>query len=347
MRTKILILGQPPGRVPIRRMFEAEHYEVVKAETGEEGLKKLEIEKPNVILLDATARLDDTNLVRGLREMVPKGVVVMAAYDSMNSAMGAIRNGFREGMKLSSEAAKEGGVERESNLKYRIREGCVYLVKEKKLDRGADVFLDLLNSGYKGMIVSRTTPDEIKEFCKIEVPILWLSEDVSDERAVYPELRSLEKTITDYATKDRVVLLDRLDYLIVRASFKEVLGFIQRLRELFYLGKGVLIISMDPDTLGPQEYSLLEKETSEVKLRVEPDMPLDLWGILEFVHQQNTQGKKPSQKVIVEKFGITRTTTRKRIKRLCDMGLMMYSKNGRYKLWELTESGAALCGAHA
>ncbi len=347
MRAKILIFGQPPGRVPIRRILEAEHYEVVEAETGEEGLKKLEIEKPNVILLDATARLDDTNLVRGLREMVPEGVVVMAAYDSMNSAMGAIRNGFREGMKLSSEAAKEVGVERESNLKYRIREGCVYLVKEKKLDRGADVFLDLLNSGYKGMIVSRTTPDEIKEFCKIEVPILWLSEDVSDERAVYPELRSLEKTITDYATKDRVVLLDRLDYLIVRASFKEVLGFIQRLRELFYLGKGVLIISMDPDTLGPQEYSLLEKETSEVKLRVEPDMPLDLWGILEFVHQQNIQGKKPSQKVIVEKFGVTRTTTRKRIKRLCDMGLMMYSKNGRYKIWELTESGTALCGAHA
>lgn len=343
MGTKILIIGQPKGPVPIRSVLEVKDFDVVEAATGEEGLKKLEIEKPNIIFLDLTAPgLDNINVVRGMREIAPKGVVVMASYNSMSSAIESIRSGFGGIMEPSPEAAEEGGTERERNLKYRIRKGSVYLVKEKTLDKGVDIFLDLLNSGYRGIIISRTTPDEIKELCKIEVPIQWLSEDISDKRTAYPEIRSLEKTIADYAVKDSTVLLDRLDYLIVKTSFKEVLDFIQRLREIFYLGKGILIVSMDPNTLSSQDYALLEKETNEVKLRVAPDMPEDLWEILDFVHQQNIWGKKPSQMEIVKRFSITRTTTRKKLKKLYGMGLVRFTKKGRYKIWELMNSGEAL-----
>lgn len=320
-------------------------YDVVEARTVEDGLRALETEKPGVILLDFTLpEFNNTDVLGKIRNMIPRGALIMTPCRSMEFALEAICNGLLDFVELFPEAY--GGIKRENNLKYRVKEGKVYLVEEKRLDRGADIFIDLLNSGYSGIIISRRRPDEIKDVCMIDAPILWLSEDVRDKRAVYPELRSLEKIISNYAVKGSVVLLDRLDYLVVRASFREVLGFIQRLNELFYFGKGILIITMDPDILSPQEHSLLEKETSEAKLRVAPKLPADLWEILNYVRQQNIRGVKPSQKEIVERFNITRTTARKRIRNLSSLGLMMYEKKGRHKVWKLTESGVAFCDTH-
>lgn len=313
----------------LKLILEPEGFRVIQAFSGEECLEKLEKERPDCILLEMIlSGMDGRGVLRAIKKNKDTA--------SIPVAMLTVKPLTRETLEKKMER----------NLRYRVRDGDIYLVEEKKLDKGVDVFLDLLSSGYSGMIISRSRPEKIRELCKVEVPLLWLSEEVSDERAVYPELHFLEKIITDYATRDRVVLLDRLDYLIVKTSFKEVLGFIQRLNELFYRGRGVLIISMDPDTLSTQEYSLLEKETNEVKLRAEPNLPEDLWEILGFVRQQNILGKKPSHKEIVKQFNVTRTTARKRINMLGSMELVRGTKNGRYKVLELTEKGRTLWNSH-
>ena len=343
MESKVLIMEGGPDGVFLKHMLERGEYTVSEAKSGNGYLEKLKREKPGIILVDlGIPEIQRMDMFKALRHGKPNGsAVVITTHDSMRSAAEAVLqgNGTHTPELPLWEAPETGTMEMQRNLRYKMGAGDLYLVEEKKLDTGADVFLDLLSSGYSGMIISRSRPEKIRELCKIEVPLLWLSEDVSDKGAVYPELHFLEKIITDYATRDKVVLLDRLDYLIVKTSFKEVLGFIQRLNELFYREGGVLIISMDPDTISAQEHSLLKKETNEVKLRAEPNLPEDLWEILGFVSQQNILGKKPSQKEIVKQFNVTRTTARKRINRLGSMELVMGSKKGRYKVLELTEKG--------
>jgi hypothetical protein len=45
---------------------------------------------------------------------------------------------------------------RQRALRYKVEKGKSYLLTEKSLDRGADVFSYLLNAGYGGIVISRS-----------------------------------------------------------------------------------------------------------------------------------------------------------------------------------------------
>ena len=98
-------------------------------------------------------------------------------------------------------------------------------------------------------------------------------------------------------------------------------------------------ISFDPETLIPQELSLLEKETTELEKKREERLSADLFDLLEFVDRLNKVGDSPSYKDVGDEFKITRTTARKRIKELIDKGLLLERKSGRFKHLVLTERG--------
>jgi PAS domain S-box-containing protein len=224
-------------------------------------------------------------------------------------------------------------------MKYRVSRGNAYLVKEKELEKGLDVLSDLLNAGYNGLIITRTPPTKMKDMCAEDVPVVWLSEKRYDKMTIPPNFFLIEKTIENYLNRNRVVLLDRLDYLILKNGFKKTMEFIQRLCEMFFINKAILILSMDPKILDEKERRLLDKEVAELRLKHEAEFPEDLYEILEYVFRQNSIGKKPAHKEIENKFGITRTTARKRINRLKALGLIEDRKWGKYKILKITERG--------
>jgi PAS domain S-box-containing protein len=225
-------------------------------------------------------------------------------------------------------------------LKYKLENGNVYLVKARGIDRALEVFADLLNIGYEGMVITRNHPREIRGKVKEEVPVIWITEE-EYSNALPPQLFLIEKEIRDFAARDKVVLLDRLDYLITKLGFEEVLKLVQKLNELFYIRKGILVLCVDPSTLTEQQLSLLEKETKEVELRLKPGISRELYDILEYVYEENRVGRKPYHRDIAEKFGITKVTTVKRLKTLKAMGLLSDERRGRYKALVLTEHGRA------
>ncbi len=231
---------------------------------------------------------------------------------------------------------------RRKMLKYRLEEGNIYLVKARDVDKALEVFADLLNVGYEGMVISRNHPREIKERMEAEeeVPVVWITEEEYGN-ALPPQLILIEKEIRDFAARNRVVLLDRLDYLVTRLGFENVLKLVQKLNELFYIRRGILILSVDPSTLTEQQLSLLEKETKEVELRIKPGIPEELYEILEYVYEENKRGRKPYHRDVAEKFGVTKVTAVKRLKTLKSMGLLRDEKKGRYKALEVTDHGRA------
>lgn len=222
-------------------------------------------------------------------------------------------------------------------MKYRVDLGNVYLVKENSLDRGLDVFTDMVGCGYSGVIISRDHPEDlVAQAYKSQV--YWLTER-NNEKAVSPEPEKFIRALENLLSLNKVVLLDRFDYLVSKNGFDKALSVIQELNELFYVERGVLIISLDPQTLDAREARLLEKETKSVKLKKAPAFPEDLRELLKFVYQMNKAGVKPPYKEVVKKFSITRTTARRRIRELKARGLMNEAKRGRSKVLELTPEG--------
>lgn len=227
-------------------------------------------------------------------------------------------------------------------MKYRLEKGRVYLTFDRKFNDAEDLIEDAINSGFRGVIISRTNPSEIRRRFGNHVTILWLSKTKSDKVAVSPELSKLTVIIKELASPYTLVFLDRLDYLITQNGFDRVLRFIQSLNDILYFEKGVLVISVDPKTLKPKELSLLENEVTEVELKHRLDISTDLLEILRHVYKQNKQGKSPSYKEIGRKFEITKGTVRKRINTLKDEGLIVEKKRGRFKILELSDEGKAL-----
>jgi PAS domain S-box-containing protein len=263
----------------------------------------------------------------------------------LNTVSPLMDNGIYAGLLCAfidiSERKKAEDEMKRKMLKYRLENGDIYLVKAKELDKAVEVFADLLGIGYEGIVITRSHPREMKAKVKDETPVIWITEEEFPGSALPPQLYLIEKEIRDFVARDKVVLLDRLDYLIAKLGFEEVLKLVQKLNELFYIRKGVLILSVDPSTLTPQQLSLLEKETREAELRIKPGISEELYDILEYVHEENRVGKKPYHRDVAEKFNITKVTTVKRLKALKAMGLLLDRRKGRYKALELTEQGRA------
>lgn len=224
-------------------------------------------------------------------------------------------------------------------MKYEVEGGGSYLIEEAALHKGLDVLGDLIQAGYKGLIITRTPPEKFAGVIEEDLKVLWLSEKMKGKGALPPNLAITKKSIEDFLMRDRTVLLDRLDYLVSQNGFGEVLKFIQELTEVVYLTKGVLLVVVDPMTLSSQEVSLLEKELSKIKSKFSVDLDNDLEAILEFIKKKWDEGETPVRKDISEVFNITRPTAIKRLNELKHKGLIRDRKKGKFKILELTERG--------
>jgi PAS domain S-box-containing protein len=225
------------------------------------------------------------------------------------------------------------------DLMYKIRPGSVYLVTEENLSKSMSAFIELLSAGFLGLLITRNHPNEIKSTWNADVPVLWLTDDVVGESTIFPNVALVERKLHPYVSRNRVILIDRLDYLISRNSFETVLGLVQRLNDLVFMRKSVLLLSVDPRTLTERQFSLLEKETSPLLPSSKMNLPEDLSELLIYVAQRNEVGEKPFHKELEKKFDITRTTVRKRLRLLREKGLIVERKKGRMKVVEITERG--------
>ena len=237
---------------------------------------------------------------------------------------------------------KKEDIAREELMRYKLKRGSTYLIEEKELDKGKDVVYELYKNHFNGVIITREHPEKMSRDIELKLPLFWMTNDPKDKMSVRPEFPLLEKIIDDNIDRDTFVFLDRFDYLVTQNNFKDALNFVQHLNEIFYTRRGILIISLDPDTLTPQELSLLEKETTRLEVKREEKLTADLMDLLEFVHSRNRVGDSPSYKQIGDEFRISRTTTRKRIRDLIDKALMIERKSGRFKYLFLTEKGKDL-----
>lgn len=153
--------------------------------------------------------------------------------------------------------------------------GWSYVVKEERPEKSFALFTSLIARGGRGLCISRTHPDNLKQKYKFEAEALWLTKtetaqppaDAKGVEYVSPNnLAHLASAIREFFAKgpEGAVIIEGLEYLTTQNDFKSVLKFIQLINEQVVLDKGYLFVPVDEATMDLKDFSLIEREMSQV-----------------------------------------------------------------------------------
>jgi two-component system cell cycle response regulator len=102
IKGKVLIVDDAPDTLEIiQKLLHYEGYDVRVASTGEEGVKKVEEENPEVVLMDINLPgIDGTEALRRIRTINPlQCVVMLTAFATVDNAIQALKEGASDFVK--------------------------------------------------------------------------------------------------------------------------------------------------------------------------------------------------------------------------------------------------------
>lgn len=223
-------------------------------------------------------------------------------------------------------------------MKFRLEGGEMYSVREIVPTVSIEAFKDLQKVGYDSLIISRNTEKEFRNRYSSDYKYIWLHDKHNRSES---ELSKIEKYIGELNRKT-VILLDRIDYLILKYGFDKTLNFINSLKDLAYFNGLIILLTLDYQLLTDRELKYIEKDTKKIELRHGEALSDDLLEILKYVYSMNKKGLKPSFSDVGNKLSITRPTIKKRIDSLMISDYVNISTNGPCKVVELTQKGKDL-----
>lgn len=147
--------------------------------------------------------------------------------------------------------------------------GHCYLVEEERPMYSNVLLGRMMDEGYRGLVITRMNPKRIRDEFKVEPEILWLTDkESSQEKTVPPSLEMIIHVIQEFmAVKDPgIIVLDGIQYLTSNTNFEAVMRFLRSLADEIAESDDILAISLSPDTMKPQELSILEREMEVLNL---------------------------------------------------------------------------------
>jgi hypothetical protein len=156
-----------------------------------------------------------------------------------------------------------------------LKPGWSYVIKEDRPEKGFSIFASLTGGGGRGLCISRTHPDMLKQKYGFEAETIWLTKTENAQGSagrkgsefVSPNnLAHLASAVREFLAGGAggAVIIEGLEYLTTQNDFKSVLRFVQLINEQVVLDKGYLIIPVDEATMDSKDFSLIEREMSQV-----------------------------------------------------------------------------------
>ncbi len=221
-------------------------------------------------------------------------------------------------------------------VEYPLMPRTSYLVKDASPKRAYSIIANRIAKGSQGLCISREVGENLRKVYGLpEMEFILLSDVKVKDKVVTSNLQQLKKLVVDFMEKkdSAIILLDRIDYLISKYGFGNVLAFVTEMNDMVMMKNAILLIPVDPSFMNPRNLSFLEKELKEVPLpQTQEALAPELEKLLAFVKNRQVFGKLASFKDIGKEFGITAPTTLKRVKELEEKGYIEVSKEGRNKL---------------
>lgn len=157
--------------------------------------------------------------------------------------------------------------------KYEVKPSGTYLILQDSQDTGYDVFADYVTHGMHGMIITRKHPKEVRERYGLQkTPIVWLTDSPIDYEQTINMLTDLSILISTFTskTKNGILLLDGLEYLVSRNGFQAVYQFIQQKRDNIAATNSRCIFVIDTETFEKKELALLRRELETLQYYSRP-----------------------------------------------------------------------------
>jgi chromosomal replication initiator protein DnaA len=221
----------------------------------EKMVKEKELEVPSEVLI-FIAEVCRSNV----REMEGGLNRILAFSSLMNSPIGL--ETAREVLTYERPVPVE--IERPS-----LTDGVSYLIEERKANASHALAASKLSEGYKAMAITRSHPRYLRERCLDGEPrILWLTDHESkQENTIPPSLERIMLLIDEFMEEDgrKIILLDDVQYLMSNTSFEGVVRFIRSVVDKVHEDVTIFIVSVDPESLDPQDRSVLEREMEVIR----------------------------------------------------------------------------------
>ncbi len=147
-----------------------------------------------------------------------------------------------------------------------LETGEAYLVTQGQ-NRALKVFSQELKKGHKGLCITRTYPDKLKESWDLEgAMVYWLANGQSQDEEAVSSLQALSERIDSFLEEEEkgVVLLDGVEYLFVQNSFTEVMKLLQNLKDAMPDRGAKLVIPIDLLSLVERQRALLTREFRQI-----------------------------------------------------------------------------------
>ena len=220
-------------------------------------------------------------------------------------------------------------------LKEVVQNGSSYLQYKTQSEDYESLIIDLKSQGRPVLLVSRGSSLMISQKTRqMDVDLLYLDDFYKDKNHV-SNCEELFSNISQYLSshKGSIILIDRLDFLIMKSSFEAVLKTLYRITSLVDEKQAVCIIQINPDMFTTKQLNLLKEELIMFQGAVTEDIAIEesLYQILNYIYQQNQGNVVVSYSKVGKRFGISKVTTGKRISELERKGLVSIRLKGRMK----------------
>ena len=159
---------------------------------------------------------------------------------------------------------------------FEPKSGNIYLIEERKPRATFELLDQSLSAGCSGLVVTRDYPKRLIDEKEIGTcRVLWLTSMVGEGRINPTAIGILMGQIRTFIESQQktVVVLDGLEYLIPLNTYDRMLQFMHQLKDIVVTNDCILLVPVDPRTLGPRELALLERNTETIVPRGEGEQP--------------------------------------------------------------------------
>ncbi|MFO7677341.1 MAG: PAS domain S-box protein [Thermoplasmatota archaeon] len=236
-------------------------------------------------------------------------------------------------------------ITKEMEIHGKLLDGCSYLIAEKNNKKSIDLFLNLLLLNKKGLFITRGSPALVESMIpssKNLTTVLLRSESVKHFKSINT-LEDIEKEIRQFSKehKNGIILLDGIHYLLTKFSFDEFITMFYTINDSIAKHKALLLVRIDPSTIDPNQYAILENEIQMLPSKKIEGVIIDdeAFNMLTYIYEQNQQNATVSFKKIISKFKIAYMTAANKIKMLEEKGLLITKKEGKYRTVYITNNG--------
>ncbi len=235
-------------------------------------------------------------------------------------------------------------ITREMDIHGKLLPGNSYLIPEKKGTATVDLLVDLATSGYSGIMITRMDPEVVKNtISAAKIQLYLLGQEQGKGYTAIPTLQMLSQKIKELGKQknNSVILLERLDYLINRFSFENVMNTLYDINDAVMKNKNLLLLRLDPATIQPTQMALIENEFQLLPSQKIEGLTLEdeVYDILKFINEQNQNNAVVPIKKVMGRFKLAYSTVAKRLQMLEAKGLIFTKKQGKLRTVTISDKG--------